>query len=182
MSQRPADIRFKAPLQEPADPGDGEPWGFVMLPRQASEALPRRGRTTVAGAINGVGFQQTLEPDGQLGHWLRVDGDLRKATGAAFGAVVNVEIAPVEEPDPEVPADFREALDACPRARATWDDTTTIARLDWIHWMTSARQAKTRARRVAEACDKLAAGQRRVCCFDPSGFYSKAFKPPKPAT
>ncbi len=27
----------------------------------------------------------------------------------------------------------------------------------------------------------LASGKRRVCCFDPSGFYSKAFKAPQPA-
>src|SRR5213075_2927953 len=31
------------------------------------------------------------------------------------------------------------------------------------------------------ACAMLAAGKRRVCCFDRSGFYSKSFRSPKAA-
>jgi uncharacterized protein YdeI (YjbR/CyaY-like superfamily) len=86
-----------------------------------------------------------------------------------------------QEPEPEIPSDLQEALAAAPEARAVWDDTTTIARLDWIHWITSAKQSKTRAKRVIDACDMLASGKRRVCCFDPSGYYSKAFCAPKAA-
>jgi uncharacterized protein YdeI (YjbR/CyaY-like superfamily) len=65
-----------------------------------------------------------------------------------------------------------------PESRATWDATTTLARVDWIHWIVSAKQSKTRAKRIADACDMLASGKKRVCCFDPSGFYSKAFCAP----
>jgi uncharacterized protein YdeI (YjbR/CyaY-like superfamily) len=86
-----------------------------------------------------------------------------------------------QEPEPEIPSDLQEALAAAPEARAVWDDTTTIARLDWIHWITSAKQSKTRAKRISDACDMLASGKRRVCCFDPSGYYSKAFSAPKAA-
>ncbi len=66
-----------------------------MLPREVSEKLPRRGRTTVDGAINGHRFQVTLEPDGQLSHWLPVGGDLRNAAGADFGDIVTLELMPV---------------------------------------------------------------------------------------
>jgi hypothetical protein len=48
-----------------------------------------------------------------------------------------------------------------------------------VHWIESAKQAKTRAKRVEGACDMLAKGKRRVCCFDPSGYYSKAFAAPQ---
>ncbi len=174
--------RFKAKLHRAAKPGDDPSWAFVVLPKEVSEKLPRRGRTTVDGTLNGQSFQATLEPDGQLSHWLRVSGELREAAGADIDDDVTLEIKPVEqEPEPEVPADLLAALKAAPEARAVWDDTTTIARLDWIHWVTSAKQAKTRAKRVSEACDKLASGQRRVCCFDPSGYYSKAFCAPQAA-
>lgn len=54
-----------------------------------------------------------------------------------------------------------------------------VARVDWIHWIVSAKQAQTRAKRISDACEMLASGERRVCCFDPSGFYSKAFGAPK---
>jgi len=70
-------------------------------------------------------------------------------------------------------------LAAAPKARAVWSDITTIARTDWIHWIVSAKQPETRVRRVKNACSMLAAGKRRVCCFDRSGFYSKRFNSPK---
>jgi uncharacterized protein YdeI (YjbR/CyaY-like superfamily) len=78
-----------------------------------------------------------------------------------------------------LPGDLLEALASSPAAKATWDQTTTIARLDWIHWIESAKQARTRERRVRNACDMLASGKKRVCCFDPSGYYSKSLSAPK---
>lgn len=97
-----------------------------------------------------------------------------------MGDIVTFEIRSVDqEPEPEVPSDLQEALAAAPEARAVWDDTTTVARLDWIHWITSAKQSTTRAKRIGDACAMLASGKRRVCCFDPSGYYSKAFSAPE---
>lgn len=147
-----------------------------------SETLLRRGRTTVEGAINGHPFRATLEPDGQLGHWLKIGRELRQAVGAAVGDTIIVELSPLdEEPDPELPADLKKALTAAPDARKVWDSTTSIARLDWIHWIVSAKRAKTREKRIRDACEMLAGGKKRVCCFDPSGYHRKAFKAPKPA-
>jgi hypothetical protein len=174
--------RFKAKLLNPAKPGKSSSWAFLILPKAASDRLPRRGRTTVEGTINGFPFQATLEPDGQLSHWLKVGEDLRKASGVKVGDMIALEIAPVKiEPEPEVPSDLLEALTALPEAKVVWEDTTTIARMDWIHWIESAKQAKTRNRRVENACDMLASGKRRVCCFDQSGFYSKSLGAPEAA-
>lgn len=174
--------QFKAKLLRPAKPGADASWAFVVLPKSVSKTLPRRGRTSVDVTLNGVAFQATLDPDGQLSHWLRVDADIRKAAGVNVGDMVEFEVAPVEhEPEPALPADFEAALAASPEARAAWDDTTTLARLDWIHWMTSAKQAATRTKRVSAACDMLASGKGRVCCFDQSGYYSKAFSAPEAA-
>ncbi|WP_068830585.1 YdeI/OmpD-associated family protein [Pseudomonas sp. BMS12] len=182
MSAQPPRSTFSATLRRPARTGDGEAWYFVVLPREVSDTLPRRGRTSVEGLLNGQPFQATLEPDGQLSHWLPLGEALCAAAGAQAGTRVVLEIAPVPtEPEPEVPADLREALQAAPAARATWEATTTIARLDWIHWIESAKQAKTRSKRVGDACDMLASGKKRVCCFDPSGFYSKALRAPEAA-
>jgi hypothetical protein len=138
--------------------------------------------TTVDGTINGFPFRATLEPDGQRSHWLKVNRKLREAANAEAGDVVTVEIAPLaEEPEPRVPADLRKALAAAPKARALWSEITPIARRDWIQWIVSAKQRETRARRVEKACAMLAAGKRRVCCFDRSGFYSKSLSAPKVA-
>ncbi len=173
---------FEAKLHRPANLDSAAPWAFVILPKEVSTQLPRRGRMTIKGTIDGHDFQAMLEPDGQLSHWLQLDRQLIKSADVGVGEIASFAIMPVEpEPDPEMPSDFAAALAAAPEARAVWDDTTTIARVDWIHWMTSAKQAKTRAQRIRNACDMLAAGKRRVCCFDPSGFYSKAFAAPRAA-
>jgi hypothetical protein len=136
----------------------------------------------VDGTINGHPFRATLEPDGQLSHWLKVGKELREASGAEAGDTVALELMPVaSEPEPELPPDFLEALAAVPEAEAVWNATTTIARIDWIHWIESAKQSRTRKSRVENACDMLASGKQRVCCFDQSGFYSKSLSAPKAA-
>ena len=138
--------------------------------------------TTVEGIISGHPFRAMLEPDGQKSHWLKVNKKMRKAAGAEIGDVVPLEILSVEkEPAPRVPLDLRKALAAAPEARAVWSDLTPIARRDWIHWITSAKQSETRVRRIRNAREMLAAGKRRVCCFDRSGFYGKNFRAPKAA-
>ena len=177
-------IRFKTKLFRPAESTKAGSWTFLVLPKNASGKLPSRGMTAIEGTINGVTFQAMLEPDGQKSHWLKVDRKLGEAAGADAGDVVTLEIAPAaEEPEPEVPADLRKALAAAAlNTRKLWSDITTNARRDWIHWITSAKQPETRARRIKNACSMLAAGKRRVCCFDRSGFYDKSLSAPKAAT
>jgi hypothetical protein len=176
-------IHFTAKLLQPAAIEKGGSWTFLILPKDASAKLPSRGMTTVEGTINGFPFRATLDPDGQKSHWLKVDRKMSEGAGAEAGDTVTLEIAPLaEEPEPRVPADLRKALADAPKARALWSDITPVARRDWIHWITSAKQAETRARRVANACSMLAAGKRRPCCFDRSGFYSKSLSSPKAAT
>src|SRR5690606_14009272 len=139
-------------LLRPQEPGDDNAWAFVILPKEASEKLPRRGRVTVEGTINGQHFKALLEPDGQKSHWLKLDEQLLKKIGAGIGDVVYFDVNAVkQEPEPQAPLDLTEALQASPEALATWQDTTTIARLDWIHWITSAKQAKTRSKRINDA-------------------------------
>jgi len=166
-------IRFKAKLSRPASP-KGATWMFLVLPAAASAKLPTRSMVTVDGTLGGAPFQATLEPDGEGSHWLKVGKALHEAAGAAAGDTVALEIAPVEqEPEPKLPADLRRALAANPAAKATWGDITPVARRDWIHWITSGKKAETRAKRIDTACDKLASGMRRACCFDRSGMYSR---------
>lgn len=126
--------------------------------------------------MNGFAFAATLEPDSEGGHWLKVDAALSKGAAARPGDFVELEIAPAKvEPEPEVPEDLREALSAAPAALAVWNDTTAIARRDWITWMSQVKKAETRVLRIEKMMDMLSKGKRRVCCFDRSGLASKAF-------
>lgn len=174
-------IRFEAELLAPADEKRAT-WSFLVLPVGASAKLPTRSMTAVEGTINGQPFIATLEPDGQRSHWLKVPAKMRRDAGAEVGDVVTLEIAPAsEEPEPTVPPDLRRALAAAPAAKAVWTDITAVARRDWVQWITSAKKDETRARRIETACDMLASGKRRACCFDRSGIYSKALGAPRAA-
>lgn len=176
-----ADLDFSVRLSRPAQP-KGAGWAFFVLPKNVSAELPARSQVTVRGRLAGQAFQVTLEPDGQGSHWMKVEPALLAAAGASVGDVVAVSMAALaQEPEPELPADWAEALAAQPAARATWNDITPVARRDWIQWMTSGKKAETRVKRIATACDMLASGKRRACCFDRSGIYSGAFSAPKAA-
>ncbi len=179
MAHRTVKIKFKAKLLRPALPKRAS-WSFLVLPANASAKLPTRGMTPIDGMIDGHAFQAMLEPDGQGSHWLKVTRALREAASANEGGMVTLELtSAAEESEPGVPADLRMALAAAPDAKTLWTDITPVARRDWIHWIMSAKKAETRERRIANACSMLAAGKRRVCCFDRSGIYGKNMSAPE---
>lgn len=64
-----------------------------------------------------------------------------------------------------LPEDFRNAIAASKRAKATWDDITPLARSQWICWVTSGKRAETRGIRIKKGVSKLAGGMRRPCCW-----------------
>lgn len=172
-------IPFEATLHRPAGTEKVD-WIFLHLPKEASKQLPTRSMISVEGTFNESPFQATLEPDGEGGHWLKVNPKLREAAKAKVGDVVMLEIGPVaKEPEPEVPGDFQAALDASGEtALETWADITAVARRDWIYWITTGKKAETRLKRIGVAIDKLAKGNRRPCCFDRSGMYDKSLSCP----
>ncbi len=71
-------IRFSATLFRPVATAKAVTWTFLTLPKEASVKLPSRGMTSVEGTFNDVAFRATLQPDGQGGHWLKVDRKLRE--------------------------------------------------------------------------------------------------------
>jgi uncharacterized protein YdeI (YjbR/CyaY-like superfamily) len=65
----------------------------------------------------------------------------------------------------DLPQDLAQALIASPKARATWEDITPLARNEWICWVETAKKAATRAKRIAWGCENLEEGKRRPCCW-----------------
>ncbi|MGA2074116.1 MAG: YdeI/OmpD-associated family protein [Terriglobia bacterium] len=159
-------IRFRANLFRPKESENIGSWALVTLPKNASAKLPSRSMTMVEGTINSFPFRAALEPIGKGGHWLKVNKALRDAAGADAGDTVTVEITRVgEESETRMPMELSKALRVAPRAQASWADITPTARQNWILWITTAKQPETRTRRIENACDMLASGKRRVCCF-----------------
>lgn len=182
MPRRDTAIECEATLLRPATPKQAR-WGFIVLPKAASARLPTRSMTTVEGTLAGVPFEAVLEPDGQGSHWFKVPAALQSRAGLSTGDRVSLALKPsARTPEPRVPADLRAALASSAAAAAQWNSLTPVARRDWVQWLDSSKKAETRAKRVASSVDMLECGKRRVCCFDRSGIYSKAFSAPEAAS
>jgi len=64
-----------------------------------------------------------------------------------------------------VPADLRAALTRTPQAQKAWEDTTPLARNEWICWVVSAKKADTRNEHIKRTVEQLITGKRRPCCW-----------------
>ncbi len=143
-------------------------WTIFRLPGQASKKLPSRGQVAVQGTINGHEFQTVLEPDGNSGHWMRVDEKLQQTAGISAGDTATLEIDSTKDwPEPNVPQDLKTALTAAPqKIQELWKDITPMARWEWVRWVNATNNRDTRTRRVEVTISKMNSGKRRPCCFD----------------
>lgn len=136
---------------------------------------------SVEAVLQGTEFQTSLHPDGEGGHWMKVEPSLVEFAKVKPNEDVTVSLTVMtKEPEPVVPEDIQAMLDASEIAKKTWNATTATARRDWIQWITSGKKAETRGIRIATASDMLAKGKKRPCCFDRSGMYSKSLSCPIP--
>src|ERR1700716_909159 len=148
-------IRFDGPLQT------NEKWTVLRLPEKASRKLPSRGQVAVRGTINGRGFQAVLEPDGNFGHWIRIDGKLQRTAALSAGDTATLEIESLKDwPEPNVPQDLETALAAAPqKIRDLWKGVTPMARWEWVRWVNATQNPDTRKRRVEVSISKMKSGK-----------------------
>ena len=122
----------------------------------------------VKGVIDSHAFQTVPEPDGRLGHWMKVDDELQRTAGIGAGdsATLDLELAKVW-PEPDVPEDLESALATAPRRiQELWKDITPMARWEWVRWINATNNPDTRRRRVEVTISKMKDGKRRPCCFN----------------
>lgn len=65
----------------------------------------------------------------------------------------------------DIPHDLKAALNTNIRAREQWNKITEVSKMDFIRWISSAKQESTRKRRIDIACSKLNSGEKRPCCY-----------------
>jgi hypothetical protein len=141
---------------------------ILRLPEKASAKLPSRGQVAVQGTINGSQFQTVLEPDGNSGHWMKIDRKLQERAAASAGHGVTLEIDSVRDwPEPSVPPDLKAALAGAPqKIQDLWKEITPMARWEWVRWVNATPNPDTRKRRVEVSISKMTSGKRRPCCFN----------------
>jgi hypothetical protein len=140
----------------------------LRLPEKASRKLPSRGQVAVKGTIDGHRFQTVLEPDGNFGHWMKIDRELKASAGLSAGEDASLQIESVKEwPEPSVPQDLKAALAAAPqKIQDLWKEITPMARWEWVRWVNATANPDTRKRRVEVSISKMKNGKRRPCCFN----------------
>ena len=134
---------------------------IVRLPEKASNQLPSRGQVAVQATINGHACQTVAEPDGESGHWVRIDAKQQRAAAPRAGDTAQVELVPLEDwPEPTVPRDLQAALAAAPdKIQELWKDITPMARWEWVRWVNATRNPGTRQRRVEVSISKMQSGK-----------------------
>ncbi len=163
MSQRKGvpTIRFDAALYTMDE------WTVLRLPEKASEKLPSRGQVAVQGTINGHRFQTVLEPDGNFGHWMRIDEKQQQTAAISAGDTATLEIERLKDwPEPNLPEDFEAALAAAPqKIQDLWRDITPMARWEWVRWVNATKDPDTRNRRVEMSISKNAEREATALLF-----------------
>lgn len=132
---------------------------FVPLPSSPDEFWGVKDRHNVVGVISGQKIRGKIEPFG--GHfglslgpvWLR---DNRLAPGDE----VEVSLSPEGPQMENLPEDLANALKSSADAQNFFNGLTTFDRKNYLRWVESAKRPETRANRIREMVERLAAGQR----------------------
>jgi hypothetical protein len=137
-------MRFRSEVEPP------EPMKGLEVPADVMEALGGGKRPRVTVTLNGHSWSTRIVM--LRGRFLiGLSNAHRTAAGAVVGDQVDVKVELDTEPVTVAePADVVRALDADPLARATYDRLTISQRKQHIRVIESAKQPKTRARRIGK--------------------------------
>jgi len=112
------------------------------------------------GSFGKITCLEDLPPEADLA------GKLREAMARIDGQGSSVtrptaQAAPKRTRTVDMPEDFSAALAANPAAATFFDGLAPSHRYEYLQWITEAKRAETRARRIGEALEWLAEGKRR---------------------
>lgn len=65
----------------------------------------------------------------------------------------------------QAPDDLQAAIRSDPAVLTLWQTLTPLGRNEFICWIEDAKQAATRARRIARSCEEMLEGKKRPCCW-----------------
>ncbi len=146
--------RFKARVEP-----HGKTATFFHVPAEVMEGLGSKRRVAVRVTINGHTYRSTVAPMG--GNFLLpLNRQNRTAARVAAGDLVEVAIERDEAPRVvEVPEDLAAALNTDDAAGEAFTRLSYSHQREYVEWITGAKRADTRARRVAQARERLRTGK-----------------------
>jgi hypothetical protein len=132
---------------------------FLHVPPELVEALGPKTRVPVRVTINGYTYRSTIAPMG--GEFLLpLNRSNRAGAAVAAGDVVDVAL---ERDDDEravaVPGELAAALADDPGAAEAFGRLSYSHQREYAEWIAGAKRADTKARRVAQATERLRQGR-----------------------
>ena len=133
----------------------------IRIPDEIVEALGSGKRPAVKVTINGFTYRSSIATVSGAS-MVGVSAENRVGAGVAGGDEVDVDIELDTEPrEVNVPADLAAALDAEPKARATFDGLSYSNRSWHALSVAGAKTDETRQRRIAKSIEALREGRPR---------------------
>ncbi|MFD0357961.1 YdeI/OmpD-associated family protein [Streptomyces sp. NPDC127110] len=142
-------MKFRTHVEPP------EPMRGLEVPPEVVAALGGGARPPVTITLNGHSWKSRIALlRGR--HLLGLSNANRQAADVAVGDEVEVELELDTEPRVVVePADFAQALDADPAARAAYDNLAYSHKREHVRAIESAKKPETRRRRIEKALTTL---------------------------
>jgi len=151
---------FKAKL---TSQGPGGAWTFLTVPFSVEKLWRKRARLSVKGKINGYAFRSSIFPDGKGGHTMMVNKATQAGARARPGQWVKVVMAPDTAPRVvSVPGVLKKALARNRRAKSFFASLAPSHKKAYVEFITEAKQAETRARRVEKTLAMLTRQEKRM--------------------
>ena len=149
-------MRFRTTILQ-----SGKTAAGIEVPEEIVTALGSGKRPKVAVTINGYTYRSSIAPMNGV-FMVGVSSDVRAAAGVAGGDEVDVDIKLDTAPRVvTVPDDFAAALDAAPRARATFESLSYSNKSWHTLQIEGAKTDETRQRRIAKSIEALSDGRVR---------------------
>jgi Bacteriocin-protection, YdeI or OmpD-Associated/Domain of unknown function (DUF1905) len=130
-------------------------WSGLAIP---SDLLGTRARLWLRGTLQGHPFWVAAQPMGDGNHWVTVNRQMRAEMGLAGDEEVEAVFVQADGPPAlTVPEELERALEGRPDARALFEGMSHNHRKEYINWVREAKRPETRARRAADAMDRIVA-------------------------
>ena len=144
--------------------GPGGAWTFMKIPFNVEKVWGTRARLSVQGSINGFAFRSSIFPMGDDTHSMMVNKQMQAGAAAKAGDTVKVTMAPDTAPRVvAVPVELKQAFARNKAAQAAFEKMPYSHKKEYVEYIVEAKQAETRARRVAKALPMMVAwGRKRI--------------------
>jgi hypothetical protein len=149
---------FEAELIRSDEPGA---WTYLVIPFDVEKAFGSKGNVPVKGTFDGAAFTGTAMPLGRGRHMLVVNKEVRDKIRKEKGDVVTVVVEQdAAERTIHTPDDFARAIESNAKAREQYAGFSNSKKKEYVEWIEGAKQAETRARRIAQGVELIAQGRR----------------------